>query len=154
MYYSAQKGSCPHMQAAPSFSLFFILIGKNRLYRSVLIVIKLGKFHCPAVIDSAGIFTVMVEQIPFSPVFYDRMMRRPSDDRFHDASPVCKRSHRVVRCRIDDIMCRPCRIRQIIFPLIFVHPGIFKISFILVGGKERFSVFIQYNDLSRFMLKR
>ena len=154
MYYSAQKGSCPHMQAAPSFSLFFILIGKNRLYRSVLIVMKLGKFHCPAVIDPAGIFAVMIKQIPFSFVFYDRMMRRPSDDRFHNASPVCKRPHRVVRCRIDNVVRCAGGIGQILLSLIFVHPGIFKISFILVGGKERFSVFIQYNDLSRFILKR
>jgi hypothetical protein len=66
--------------------------------------------------------TIVIEQIPLSFVFHDAMMGCPTDYRVKDNALIGEWSVRVVTDGIAEEMTVTCRIREIVLPVIFVHP--------------------------------
>ena len=74
--------------------MLFMIIREHGLDGSVFIVENLGKLYVSTMIDTLGDLAVMVEEIPFSVIFDDRMVCGPADNGFKYAALIGKRSHR------------------------------------------------------------
>jgi len=89
-------------------------IWKYSLDGTVRVVMELGVFNVSSVVDPSGHLAIMVEDIPFSPEFDDRMLRCPSDDRLQNTPPVGKGPVRIIPRGIANAMGRSCGIRKVI----------------------------------------
>ena len=71
----------------------------------------------------------------------------PAKHRLQDLSLISKGTNRAIANRIYQEMGGAGGVREIILPLIFVHPGILEVSSVLIPGQKFFSALVQNLDM-------
>src|SRR5690554_1046004 len=97
-------------------------------------MVQLHHLHVTKMGFAAGHFAVVIKQIPLAFEFYDGMVIGPAKHRLKNNSLISEWTIRVITNAISDIVRVTGRPGEVIFAVIFVHPGGFKkTSFIVTG---------------------
>ena len=102
---------------------------------------------------SAGRHTVVMEQIPFAPVFHNGVVGSPAYYRSQDYSLIGERTIRTVTDGVAQAVGITGRVGEVILSVILVHPACFKETAFVVSGCQRLSVFVQDHYGFRFFGK-
>lgn len=81
------------------------------------------------------------------------MMRRPTNNGCKDNPFVRERTIRIIADRIAEIVRVARRVGEIIFSIIFMHPGGLEETAIMFAGGNHRSIFIQNHDPPRLFRK-
>lgn len=104
---------------------------------------KLRHFDVSQVCLSAREFTVMIEEVPLSFKFSNRMVVSPAQYRVQYYALVGKGAVRIITGSIGNVVGIAGRIREVVRAIVFVHPGSFKKASVVVATQNGFSIFIQ-----------
>ena len=121
------------------------LLSVNSDYLSIGIVFQFANFQTAEPGLSVGRYTVVVEQIPLSFIFYDGMVCSPAHNRSKDNALISERSVRIIASGVAQTMRITSGVGKIIFTVILMHPAGFEETAPVIARGQRFTVFIQ-ND--------
>ena len=95
----------------------------------------------------------MVEQIPFSFILYNGMVRGPTHYRSEDDTLIGERSVRIVADGVTQAVRIAGGVGEIIFAVVFVHPTGFEETAFIVASRQRFAILIQNDNGFRLFCK-
>ncbi|KAL1954283.1 hypothetical protein VTO42DRAFT_1425 [Malbranchea cinnamomea] len=86
---------------------------------------------------AAGERRVVVEEVPLALELCDRMMRRPSQDRFQDAACIGERTQGARSRGVNEVVRVSGRVGEVVCAVVLVHPGSLEEAPVMVVCLER-----------------
>jgi hypothetical protein len=119
----------------------------NQRYAAISIVVQFGNFYI-AQMRFARDLRIVVKNVPLAFYFHNGMVGRPTLHRFHKGALVGKRPPWAGANGVGQQMGIARRVGKIILAIVFMHPGSFKKTPVMVFANQGFAVFI--NNYSVF----
>lgn len=112
-------------------------------YFAIGVIFQFADFQTAEPCLSIGRHTVVVEQIPFSFILYNGMVRGPTHYRSEDDTLIGERSVRIVADGVTQAVRIAGGVGEIIFAVVFVHPTGFEETAFIVASRQRFAILIE-----------